>query len=127
MGEGSPLACLRVYMSGGGDMSGVWCLEFKRRCPRPILSGASWSDGAGCRIPRTLFTAGRCGRPLPELGRPAVKSGEPIGDCLPSGIMCVRQEAVQSLLAARGHERVDGELACAAVFRGVVHAFKLDK
>ncbi|BAI65461.1 hypothetical protein RMDY18_16290 [Rothia mucilaginosa DY-18] len=38
-----------------------------------------------------------------------------------------RQEAVQSLLAARGHERVDGELACAAVFRGVVHAFKLDK
>lgn len=37
------------------------------------------------------------------------------------------QEAVQSLLAARGDQRVDGELACAAVFRGVVHAFKLDR
>ena len=69
-------------------MSELCCLEVKRRCPRPILSGASWSGGAGCRIPRTLFTVGRYGRPLPGSGRPAVKSGEPIGDCLPSGIMC---------------------------------------
>ena len=39
-----------------------------------------------------------------------------------------RQEAVQSLLAARGDQRVDGELACAGVFHGVVvHAFKLDR
>ena len=68
------------------ELSGVF-LRVKRRCPRPILSGASWSGGACCRIPRTLFTAGRWGRPLPELGRPAVKSGEPIGDCLPLGIM----------------------------------------
>ena len=63
-------------------------LELKGDAPDPILSGASWSGGACCRIPRTLFTAGRWGRPLPELGRPAVKSGEPIGDCLPLGIMC---------------------------------------
>lgn len=55
-----------------------------------------------------------------------MKSGEPTRDCLPR-VHAWRQEAVQSLLAARGHERVDGELACAAVFRGVVHAFKLDK
>lgn len=112
--------CLKVYRFG------VCCLEVKRRYPRPILSGASWSGGAGYSIPRTLFTAGRWARPLPESGRLAVKSGEPTGDYLPQ-FHAWRQEAVQSLLAARGHERVDGELACAAVFRGVVHAFKLDR
>ena len=82
--------------------------------------------GAGYSIPRTLFTADRRARPLPESGRLAVKSGEPTGDYLPR-VHVWRQEVVQSLLAACGHERVDGELACAAVFRGVVHAFKLDK
>ena len=56
-----------------------------------------------------------------------MKSREPTGDCLPR-VHVWRQEAVQSLLAARGHERVDGELACAGVFHGVVvHAFKLDR
>lgn len=87
VGEEPPLACLKVYVSGGLRVW-AWCLKFKRRCPRPILSGASQSGGAGYRIPRTLFTAGRCGRPLPEPGRLAVNSGEPTGDCLPSGIMC---------------------------------------
>lgn len=55
-----------------------------------------------------------------------MKSGEPTGDYLPQ-FHAWRQEMVQSLLAARGHECVDGELACAGGFHGVVHAFKLDR
>ena len=64
-----------------------------------------------------LFTAGRWARLLPDLRRPAVKSGEPAGDCLPQ-FHVYRLEAVQSLLAARGDERVDGELATAGEFHG---------
>ncbi len=56
-----------------------------------------------------------------------MKSGEPTGDCLPQ-FHAWRQEAVQSLLAACGHERVVGELACAGGFHGVVvHVHKLDR
>ena len=50
----------------------------------------------------------------------------PVIACL--GFMRGGRKVVQSLLAARGHERVDGELACAGVFHGVVvHALKLDR
>ena len=70
---GGAAARVSIWFPGGGQ----------RRCPRPILSGASWSAGAGYGILCTLFTAGRWARLLPGLGRPAVKFGEPAGDWWP--------------------------------------------
>ena len=50
----------------------------------------------------------------------------PVIVCL--GFMCGGRRWFKALLAARGDQRVDGELACAGVFHGVVvHAFKLDR